>query len=672
MPRPFLPVCVCLVLVQSATAQVTFNITYGDATGAGFNDNTVDPGEVLTRGQLRRNTVIAVTNYMQTVFDGRGSVNFHWNPSDTTPGGFLASFGPNGFVNAPGSFQNGMAYRRLRTGTSQFPNSVDGDGQFDFASYSYSYIGGNNNGTYDMFSVALHEFTHGMGFITGGDQNGRGLLYSAPGNPDIYLGHDKFVQRGNGIGSNQYNTNISSSTYGSFIGDPSTFINGNDPNAGAFYGGKYAREIYGGAVPLYAPNPFRSGSSISHTTTSPQGVMNASIGAGTQRRAYLDYEIGMLLDMGYNVYNWNGNASALWSGGNVNSMTVTPWRTDMGIVQISSTFYNIHSNPSQAPILAPYGQITSNIVLNFAGTTSTNDLGTLRMSRINLNSSATAASTITGGTFIFGQNADGTYSALAPKIVQMGSGAFNIGSAINVADPNRGLTVDGPGSGTLTFTGNLTGQGGFTKNGTFTTIINGISNNYSGFTVVNQGVLRINGAKTGTGAVYVAAQGTLGGTGTVAGTTTVDGTIAPGNNGVGDLTLSGFILSGMYDWELGALSEAVGTYDRVLVNGDATFDVAASLRLNFGLLSSGFDPNGTNSFWNSNRQWEIIDPFALQGGLSISNGIWNRGVFSFNFDGDKGWLQFNPVPEPSTLAMTAVALALIVWCGKRKRRRRRY
>src|SRR4051794_20961380 len=89
-------VLVAGLLHSVAFAQVTFNVTYGDATGAGFNDNTVDAGETLSRSQLRKNTIAAVTSYMATVYDGRGTVDMFWDVSDTTPGGFLASFGPNG------------------------------------------------------------------------------------------------------------------------------------------------------------------------------------------------------------------------------------------------------------------------------------------------------------------------------------------------------------------------------------------------------------------------------------------------------------------------------------------------------------------------------------------------------------------------------------------------
>lgn len=656
-------VLLSFLISGGANGQVTFNVTYGDPNGTGFKDNTVDAGETLSRAQLRQNTITSVTNYMKTVYDGRGTVNFHWDPSDTTPGGFLAFFGPNGYAGVSGSFQNGQAYQNLRSGTTAFGGD-DGQGTFDFT-YNYNYVGANNNNgsKYDMFSIALHEFTHGMGFLNNTDQNGRGLFQNSPGTPDLYSGYDKFLQRGNGVGGQLFNTDITNANYGSFIGNTTTFTNGNDPSTGLFFGGKYAREVFNNPVPLYAPGTFAPGSSIGHDNTSPAGNMHFSIGTGVQRQAYSDYEIAMLLDLGYNVYNWNGNTTASWTGGNVNSLAATPWRTDMGIVYDGSQIYNTNTNQGQAPILAPYAQVTSNIVLNFAGTsayTSTNDLGTMRMCRINLNSTAGSASTITGGTFLFGQNSDGTLSVLIPKIVQNNSGAFNFGTSIQIADPIRGLVVDGPGSGTLTFNGNLTGAGGLTKSGSFLMVMNGAANSYAGVTTVNQGTLRVNGAKTGTGAVTINNTGRLGGNGSIAGALTVNtgGFIAPGNS-AGNLTLSGGLTmnAGTYDWELATLttSGAGSNYDLItLAGGVSTLGGSSSVQLNFGLLGIGFDPNGSNAFWLASHQWQIVS--LSSGTLSgvfggISNSNWSSGVFSLFGNGSGVFLNFSPVPEPSTMVL---------------------
>jgi len=683
-----------LLVASQAHAQVTFNVVYGDAAGSGFNDNTIDAGETLSRGQLRRNTVASVTSYLQTVFDGRGTVTLNWDPSGVIGGGALAQFGPEGIANVNGTFQNGQAYQSLRTGTSAF-GPPDGSGKFDFTSFNYNYVGANNNNgsKFDMFSIALHEITHGMGFINFTNQNGLGLNGTGAGNPDIYSVYDRYLQRGNGAGGQLFNTDITSGGFGSFTGLTSTFVNGNDPLTGLFFGGQYAREVFGGAVPLYAPGTYAPGSSIGHDNTTPNGVMNPSIGPGVTRPTYQNYEIAMLLDLGYNVYNWNGNTTAAWTGGNVNNLAASPWRTNLGIVFDGSALYNMNGNSNQAPILAPYGQVTSNIVLNFSGTaayTATNDLGTMRMSRINLDLAASAATTsiITGGTLLFGQNSDGSFSVLTPKIVQKNTGSFNINSTVQIADPTRGLTVDGAGTGSVTFSGNLTGAGGLTKSGAFTVFMSGAANSYAGATIVNQGVLQVNGAKTGTGTVSVNSGGTLvvngslvgaltvnnggvlKGTGSVSGATGVlnGALLAPGNS-AGNLTFTGGLTmsAGAYDWELASLTTSGGgtNFDLVTLNGGTSaLGGTSKLQLDFALLAAGLDPNGANAFWKSTHQWQIVS--LLSGSLSgdfasIINPTWASGTFSTFVNASGVFLSFAPAPEPSSFVLLFAGGALFLW-----------
>src|SRR5262249_2504982 len=154
----------------------------------------------------------------------------------------LAQFGPEAPVDINGTFQNGQAYQALRSGNSPF-GAPDGSGKFDFTSFNYNYVGAanNNGGKYDMFSIALHEITHGMGFINFTNQNGMALNGTGAGNPDLYSVFDRYLQRGNGVGGQQFNTNIASSGFASFIGNTSTFTNQNDPSTGLFFGGQYAR-----------------------------------------------------------------------------------------------------------------------------------------------------------------------------------------------------------------------------------------------------------------------------------------------------------------------------------------------------------------------------------------------------------------------------------------------
>jgi autotransporter-associated beta strand protein len=495
-----------LFAAPRAQAQITWNVTYQDAgTGAGFDDPTVISGETKSLGQLRQDSVQAALNYLGTVLDGRGTTNLQFNTSlNSGSGGFLAHFGSrvifltdsnNQFSPSSASFQNGSVYQAART--NQRPlGGADGSGQFDFG-YSYNYAGqanGPSGGSYDMTSIAIHEITHSLGFLSQTNSSGQGAAGQPVGSPDIYSVYDSHLQQGTGAGATPlFNTNINSTGYASFTGSASAFTSGN-----LYFNGKYSSEVLNGPVPLYAPSTYSPGSSVSHDATNPIGVMNQDITPNTIRR-YQPYEIAMLLDIGWNTYNWN-SSSGNWKDG-LTDVSSSRWTSNMGIMYAGGQVYNTHSSPNPAPVLPVYGQLTSNIILNFGGSgtasyTSTNGIGQVRLVRLNLSSTSSAANTITGGTLLFGQDSDGTPSVITPKIVQDGTGAFNIGSTVLI--PN-GLTVDGAGSGTVTLTGVIDGVGGLTKAGTFPLVLT-TNNTYTGGTIISGsgGTLQLgNGGTTG-------------------------------------------------------------------------------------------------------------------------------------------------------------------------------
>jgi fibronectin-binding autotransporter adhesin len=91
-----------------------------------------------------------------------------------------------------------------------------------------------------------------------------------------------------------------------------------------------------------------------------------------------------------------------------------------------------------------------------------------------------------------------------------------------------------------TYGGVINGASQMTKVGTGALTLTNAST-CTGGTTVSAGILLANnptGSATGSGAVTVSAAGTLGGTGIIGGATTVLGTLAPGSNGIGTLTIN--------------------------------------------------------------------------------------------------------------------------------------
>jgi autotransporter-associated beta strand protein len=503
-----------LFAAPDAQAQITWNVTYQDAgTGTGFDDHTIPSGETQTLGQLRQNSVNAALTYLGTVLDGRGTVNLQFNTSQNNSNSItLAQFGSGivyltqgqggPFDPSSASFQNGAVYQAARTNQRVF-GGADGSGQFNFG-HSYNYAGQVNSPSpdnFDMTSVAIHEITHSLGFLSRTDASGRGAAAQPAGSPDVYSVYDSHLQQGAGVGATPlFNTDINSAAYASFTGSAGAFTSNN-----LFFNGKYSGEVLNSPVALYAPTTYAPGSSVGHDATTPAGVMTYVTPPNTVRR-YQPYEIAMLLDIGWNTYNWNASTGN-WKDGESN-VANSRWVSDMGIMFDGSQVYNTHSSPNPAPVLPVNGQTTSNIILNFggsgtAGYTSTNDIGQVRLARLNLNSSSTATNTITGGTLLFGQSSDMSASVLVPKIVQDGAGAFNIGSAIKI--PN-GLTVDGAGTGTVTLSGAIDGVGGLTKAGSFTLFLTN-NNTYTGGTTITGGTLQV--ASTGSISGNVSNSGTV-------------------------------------------------------------------------------------------------------------------------------------------------------------------
>ncbi|MEI9887562.1 MAG: autotransporter outer membrane beta-barrel domain-containing protein [Rhizomicrobium sp.] len=211
--------------------------------------------------------------------------------------------------------------------------------------------------------------------------------------------------------------------------------------------------------------------------------------------------------------------------------------------------------------------------------------------------SGTGALTHSRGTLILtaANTYSGTTTIAAGATLQLGNGGASGSIAGDVID-NATLIFNR--TDTITFAGVISGTGGLAHNGTGTTILTAIDT-YSGPTVVNAGVLDVNGsiansAVTTNGGGSVKGNGTLGSISLAPG-----GHVAPGNS-IGTLTVAGniaFVAGSTYDVE----ADAAGAADRINAGGIATISggtiaVAAApgvyTGLTYRILSAAGGVNG--------------------------------------------------------------------------------
>jgi hypothetical protein len=83
-------------------------------------------------------------------------------------------------------------------------------------------------------------------------------------------------------------------------GTPDNFNQVDNP---IYFDGAAATNLYGDLVPIYAPDPYEQGSSLSHldTGTFPDAMMSHAITLGVERRTLSNLEISMMDDMGWQV-----------------------------------------------------------------------------------------------------------------------------------------------------------------------------------------------------------------------------------------------------------------------------------------------------------------------------------------------------------------------------------
>jgi autotransporter-associated beta strand protein len=193
--------------------------------------------------------------------------------------------------------------RIWRTGVD--PGSSSYDVQMAFSTgYSWNFgTGSPNLSQIDFRSVVTHELGHTVGFDSSYDPTNH--IFASTG----LTAWDKLLRDPSG---NQPSVGET--------GTPSTFNVVANP---VYFTGSNAVAIFGGNVPVYAPNPYQAGSSLTHMDSSlTYTLMKPALANGATTRSPATVEWAIMKDLGWSttdIKNWTK------AGGNLNWSNANNW-----------------------------------------------------------------------------------------------------------------------------------------------------------------------------------------------------------------------------------------------------------------------------------------------------------------------------------------------------------
>ncbi|WP_237166408.1 Ig-like domain-containing protein [Mycolicibacterium hippocampi] len=200
----------------------------------------------------------------------------------------LASAGSD-LVSTAAGYWRTVVQNKLVTGIDSNGAQADGEIDWNWSAYSWGLAEEVGSEEYDFVSTAIHELLHSFGFLSNAEPPGENTERN-------WAFFDRFLVTEEGIRPIGAFYRWRSSDDPKLIGD----------DGGLFFGGANAIAAYGGLVPLFTPDPWSGGSSMSHLdddtfTGDNQMLMNAATGTGLGIRVLSAIELGILEDLGYNV-----------------------------------------------------------------------------------------------------------------------------------------------------------------------------------------------------------------------------------------------------------------------------------------------------------------------------------------------------------------------------------
>ncbi|NUP90277.1 MAG: hypothetical protein HUU25_10730 [Candidatus Sumerlaeia bacterium] len=263
---------------------LTANVVYLDSPGVGFNDNTV--------GADRRAVMTAVLAYIDSVLDHpAGVLDVEVQPSETDASGFLATAGT--FYFAVNGFFPGFAFDHITSGFDPSGTNPDIGVTVDFGYPWNNDTGPCGLSEYDLYSVLLHEITHGLGIASLTNSAGQSAFLT-PFSTNTFTSFDDLLRE---VSPSRRVWNATTQAF-----EATALNEGNDS---IIFEGTEAENVLGFFPPIYTPATFAPGSSVGHwqfdPPTPPGAVMHWVFFFGQEKRVYEPFELGALQDLGYSI-----------------------------------------------------------------------------------------------------------------------------------------------------------------------------------------------------------------------------------------------------------------------------------------------------------------------------------------------------------------------------------